>query len=734
MEGYKMVIKKVYHDNDRYHAMIDNMMNAFAYHKIVLDESDNPIDYIFLEVNEAFEELLALKREDIIGKKVTEIIPGIQETGFNWIRTYGSVAFTGESIKFEQYQEQLQRWYTVSAYSDQPGYFATIFYDITGSKTLEQGYKTLIENVPDMIARFDRDFRYVYINPAVKCELGIEADKFLGKTNRELGMPDNFRLNWEKTLQAVFTTGQEKTIEYEFGVLGKIKYYYTRMAPEFAADRSVTTVISITRNITEHKQVEQKMKESEERWKFAIEGSGDGVWDWNIETNEVLFSTRWKEILGFTADEMSNNIKEWRSRVHPEDCDWVSEKLQEHFNGKVPIYVTEHRIKCKNGHYKWILERGKVLKWTSDGDPVRMVGTITDIDERKQTEEKMRYLSSHDQLTGLYNRAFFEQELKRLEAEGQLPWSLLMGDSNGLKLVNDAFGHHQGDKLLKQIAKIFRKIFRKEDIIARIGGDEFAVLLPNVGSKEIINIMARIRDKCFKEIADPIKPSIALGTATKEYKDQDMETIYKMAEDRMYNNKLLESKNIRSSTIASLRKTLEDKTYETEEHCQRIKTLSIRLGKKIGLSDSQLNELSLLSVLHDIGKIAIPNDILTKPGKLSPKEWKTMKQHSEIGYRIAAISPELVIIADGILSHHEYWDGGGYPQGLEKTQIPLIARMIAIIDAYDVMIHGSCYHEALPKEEAIKEIRRLSGTQFDPNIVEIFIKMVTEHIRLIDSH
>ncbi len=599
---------------------------------------------------------------------------------------------------------------------------------------LEQGYKVIVENVPDTIARFDKDFCYIYINPVVKRELGIVADEFIGKTTRELGMPEDFILKWETTLRAVFTVGQEKTIEFEFLALGKIKYYYTRMVPEFASDGAVSSVLSITRNITAYKQTEQKLKESEERWKFAIEGSGDGAWDWNIETNEVLFSPRWKEIIGFRADEMSDNLKEWRARVHPEDRGWVSEELKKHLRGDVPIYMTEHRIKCKNGHYKWILDRGKVLKWTSDGNPARVVGTITDIDERKQTEEKIRYLSVHDQLTGLYNRAFFEEELKRLEAEGPLPLSLLVGDANGLKLVNDAFGHHQGDKLLKQIAKIFREVFRKEDIIARIGGDEFAVLLPHVGSKEVIEIMARIRDKCFKEMGDPIKPSIALGTATKEYDDQDMEMIYRIAEDRMYNNKLLESKSIRSSTITSLRKTLEERTHETEEHCLRIKTLSIQLAKRMGLSDGQLDELGLLSLLHDIGKIAVPDDILMKPDKLTHKEWQKMKQHSEIGYRIAAASPELVTIADGILSHHEHWDGSGYPQGLKGTQIPLIARIVAIVDAYDVMIHGRCYQEALPKEEVIEELIRFGGIQFDPDIVEKFIRMVTEHLRLISSY
>jgi HD-GYP domain-containing protein (c-di-GMP phosphodiesterase class II) len=206
---------------------------------------------------------------------------------------------------------------------------------------------------------------------------------------------------------------------------------------------------------------------------------------------------------------------------------------------------------------------------------------------------------------------------------------------------------------------------------------------------------------------------------------QSVKEIYKQAEDRMYNNKLVESKSIRSSIITSLKKTLEERTHETEAHAQRMKAVSLEVGKIMELHDNELDELSLLAMLHDIGKIAIPDYILEKPTGLSPEEWKIMKSHCEIGYRIAVASPELAHIASLILSHHERWDGTGYPQELKGLEIPLLSRIITVVDAYDAMTNDRPYHVAVSSEAALKELERCSGTQFDPSIVEKVIKVIS---------
>jgi len=217
---------------------------------------------------------------------------------------------------------------------------------------------------------------------------------------------------------------------------------------------------------------------------------------------------------------------------------------------------------------------------------------------------------------------------------------------------------------------------------------------------------------------------IALGYATKEHEGEFIDETTILAEDLMYRRKLLERKSLHSSIISSIKTTMFEKSNETEEHAERLAELSKKLGHAIGLSDEKIDELELVSTLHDIGKISVDRNVLTKSGKLSEEYWHEIKKHPEVGYRIANSTPELRHIADFILCHHERWDGKGYPQGLSGKEIPLVSRIISIVDAYDAMTQDRAYRKAMPKEEAIAEIIKNAGTQFDPEIAKIFISEV----------
>ncbi len=346
-----------------------------------------------------------------------------------------------------------------------------------------------------------------------------------------------------------------------------------------------------------------------------------------------------------------------------------------------------------------------------------------DITSLKQTEEQLTFLSYHDSMTGLYNRTFFEEELKRVDTEGQLPLSIIMGDVNGLKLVNDAFGHDEGDKLIIKLSNVLKSSCRQEDIICRWGGDEFAVLLPRTDESTANRISNRIRKSCSEAAADPIQLSISLGVATKENLSQEIYMVIKEAENKMYKYKLIDSKNIRSSVIFFLLETLKERTYETEEHIQNIQNLSLKMGNALNLPEKMLENLTVLAELHDIGKIAISDCILKNAGNLSDEECEIMRKHPETGYRISNSSPGLAHISEAILAHHERWDGMGYPQGLKRDEIPVISRIIAICDYYDVIMRGNKYKKALSKEEALKEIIKGAGSMFDPELVEIFLSI-----------
>ena len=221
-----------------------------------------------------------------------------------------------------------------------------------------------------------------------------------------------------------------------------------------------------------------------------------------------------------------------------------------------------------------------------------------------------------------------------------------------------------------------------------------------------------------------IQISLALGCATKNQQHQDIQATIAEAENNMYKRKLLERKSISGSILLSLEAALSEKSYETKEHTERIKKLALKLGMKLKLHDDKLNELALLASLHDIGKVAIPESVVLKNGKLSESEWELVKKHPEIGHNIAESSPQISHIADAILSCHEHWDGSGYPQGLKGDEIPVISRIIHIVDAYDVMRSGRPYKKAMSKKSAIEELKRYSGTQFDSKITDEFIALI----------
>jgi len=311
------------------------------------------------------------------------------------------------------------------------------------------------------------------------------------------------------------------------------------------------------------------------------------------------------------------------------------------------------------------------------------------------------------------------------------PLSVIIGDINGLKLFNDALGHAEGDRLIVTMGEILINCCREEDVIARTGGDEFSILLPRTKKEEANKIIREIGSICekyrLKIMSEAYHISISLGCATKTSKEETFNSIIKDAEDSMYRHKLLQSKSLHSSIISSMKSTLFAKSQQTEEHAQRLITLSNIIGQKMDLTDAQLNELELLSTLHDIGKIGINDNILNKPGKLTEDEWVDMKKHPEIGYRIAMTTPELVPIADYILSHHEHWDGSGYPQGSKREEIPLLSRIIAVADAYDAMTSDRPYRRAMTKNAAIEEIKKNAGTQFDPYIAELFLNILNEN-------
>ncbi len=359
------------------------------------------------------------------------------------------------------------------------------------------------------------------------------------------------------------------------------------------------------------------------------------------------------------------------------------------------------------------------------------LASVRDITEQKQLQNEIKRLSFYDNLTGLYNRAYFEEEAKRLDTDRNYPLCLIMGDINNLKLVNDALGHSEGDRLLVAIAQMLKKSCRKDDIVVRFGGDEFVILLTKCDEKTAMRVINNIKTSCRSIVSDTIPASIALGAAIKFKPGQSISDLLGLADGRMYANKFAESTSRSSSFITSLEKSLYEKDYITAEHALRVRELCTQFGAKLRLNDSVIDELVVLASLHDIGKIAIPEYILKKNGPLTDEEWEIVKKHPETGYRIAMNTHGMSVIAEDILYHHERWDGKGYPYGLKGEQIPLASRILSIIDTFDVMMHERPYKKAMNAQEAADEIKRCVGAQFDPELAKSFITYL-KHLGMLD--
>lgn len=410
----------------------------------------------------------------------------------------------------------------------------------------------------------------------------------------------------------------------------------------------------------------------------------------------------------FSASEAENYIKT--------DKEMISQNMST--KNEVTVTYSDGR--------ELIFETLKTPYRDKEGNIIGLIGIGRDITERKNRENKVRYISYHDMMTGIYNRTYFDEIQVTIDRPELLPLSVIVGDVNGMKLINDAFGHVRGDMLLQEIAEILKQCVREGDIVARTGGDEFSILMPHADEQAVKEVADRIRDLCREKRnkENNIYVDIALGYATKSVPEDSLDKVIMLAEDFMYRRKMLEQKSLSNDYLSYIKTTMLEKSNETEEHAERLVKLSKAIGQEIGLSENELDELELVALLHDIGKISIDKNILSKPGKLSDDEWKEIKKHPEIGYRIANSTSGLSHIAEYILCHHERWDGSGYPLGLSENEIPLLSRIIAVVDSYDAMTQDRAYRKALHEDVAVQEILKNKGTQFDPIIADIFVKKV----------
>lgn len=502
------------------------------------------------------------------------------------------------------------------------------------------------------------------------------------------------------------------SIEYELTLGGRRHFFEARLLP-LLNER----IIAVIRDITEYKMVEEALLENETRLRLILDSIQSGVLLIDAKTHIIEDVNRVaSEIIGLPKEKIINShCHNFICSAEGRDCPitYLGQKIDRseqtliRTDGKrLPIMKTV--VEVTLGNRRYLLE------------------SFVDITERKQMEEQLRYLSLHDALTGLYNRVYFEEEMRRLESGRFNPVGLVLCDVDGLKLVNDTLGHECGDMLLMESANVIKKALRQGDMVARIGGDEFAILLPQSDSKTVELICSRIRKaiKAYNTNDAGLILSISMGIAVANMAPVNMDSLFKEADDNMYREKLLRRQSTSSVIVNTLMKALGARDFITQGHADRLQKLVADMAVTIGLPERSVSDLRLLAQFHDIGKVGIPDRVLFKPGPLTAEEAAEMQQHCEIGYRIAQSATVLLDIGDWIRKHHEWWNGKGYPLGLKGDEIPLECRILALADAYDAMTSDRPYRKAMSHEEAVLEIRKNAGIQFDPNLVPCFLEIL----------
>ena len=583
----KQAEKALAESEEKYQKLFANMMDGLVLHKLITDKNGHPIDYILEKINKAAEKILSWNREDIEGKKATEIYNG----DIPFIERYAKVAQTGKAEYFVDYYPRFKKWYEITSFCPERGYFANVFRDITERKQAEEAlreseekYRELVENIGEGIVRTNEEGRITVWNAAAEKIFGIPKHDALDRNIWDLqflvipseqkspelyqnikagirnilmsGKFDNSNYSSEQNIQR--PDGTRAFIQTTFNIISTIKGFL---------------LISVNRDITERKKLEEEFKIIAERLELAIDAGEHGFWDWNLDTDDIYFSTCYYTMLGYKPGELPMRKETWTNLMHPEDKKIIIPRVEKYVANAEP-YEVEFRLKTKDGDWKWISGRGKSYNIDKNGIPHRAVGVHVNITERKQAEEKLK---------------------KNMDA-----------------------------------------------------------------------------------------------------------------------------------TIDTMSNMIEAKDPYTSGHQQRVCQLAVHLARELNLSQDKIEGIRIASLIHDIGKIGLPTEILSKPTRLTDIEFSLIKDHSQIGHDILKSIEFSYPIAQIVLQHHERLNGSGYPNNLKGDEILLEARIIGVADVVEAMSSHRPYRPALGIDAALEEISQNKGILYEPEVVDTCLRLFKE--------
>lgn len=601
--------------------------------------------------------------------------------------------------------------------------------DITDRKNAEQSIlhshdlmRYIIEHNRSAVAIHDKNLNFMYVSRPYEEVFRLKDKNIIGRYHYDVfpDLPMNLRDVHTRVLGGEVVTSEEDEYRYDDGSTHWMRW---ECRPWYENDGSIGGFVLYSEIITERKLMEQALYNEKEHFKMTLLSVGDGVISADNLGKITVLNPIAEKLTGWTTgDALGKPLQDVLKVIHEDTRIQNESYLDKVIAAGSIIDLSNGLLLVSKSGQETPVEVGAAPIKDSVGNIAGVVIVIRDYTEKKIKQKEIEYLSYNDYLTGLYNRRYMEDSIKRLDTSRNIPLNLMVIDVNGLKLTNDAFGHETGDQLLMKVAGILKKVCRADDIIGRMGGDEFCILFPRTDEKQAEGIKERIQTAASNLKLDPVVLSLAVGHAAKTAPEQDIKAVMTAADNLMYKDKIKYGKVMRSQTIETVLHHI-NANYEQEQlHTQKVSQYCESIATAMRFNKKEMRDIKNAAALHDIGKIMVPPHILNKPGKLTAEEFGMIKRHPEIGYQMLKSVDEYVTLAEYVLYHHERYDGTGYPAGLAGENIPLYSRIIAVADAYEAMTALRPYQKTKDKGEAVAELLRCAGAQFDPDIVKVFIE------------